>query len=143
MRDTHDMPECIFCKIIRSEIPSFKVYEDEHVLAFLDIKPVNAGHTLVIPKEHSVNIFDISEEAWTAVAKVVRSLAGAIEKAVQADGVNIAMNNRPDAGQLVDHAHVHIIPRKAGDGLKLWPQRPYPEGEAEHVANAIRAIINP
>ncbi|MDP3645922.1 MAG: HIT family protein [bacterium] len=134
--------ECIFCKIVAGEIPSFKVYEDEHVLAFLDIRPVNAGHTLVIPKEHFVNIFDISEEAWLAVGKVVRTLAGAIEKAVGADGVNLNMNNREHAGQLVDHAHVHIIPRKKGDGLKLWPQHPYPEGEALSVAEKIRAALS-
>src|SRR3989338_10015665 len=135
--------DCIFCKIVAGEIPSFKVYEDERIVAFLDIRPVNPGHTLIVPKTHSKNIFDIVAEDWTAIADVARILAIAIEKAVSADGINIAMNNRPDAGQLVDHAHVHIIPRKAGDGLKLWPQRPYPEGEAEHVANAIRAIINP
>ncbi|OGG86380.1 hypothetical protein A3I47_00745 [Candidatus Kaiserbacteria bacterium RIFCSPLOWO2_02_FULL_59_19] len=133
--------DCIFCKIVAGEIPSFKVYEDERIVAFLDIRPVNPGHTLIVPKTHSKNIFDIVAEDWTAIADVARILAIAIEKAVSADGINIAMNNRPDAGQLVDHAHVHLIPRKKGDWLKLWPQHPYPEGEAEKTAEKIRSAL--
>ncbi|OGG62803.1 hypothetical protein A3C21_02525 [Candidatus Kaiserbacteria bacterium RIFCSPHIGHO2_02_FULL_59_21] len=133
--------DCIFCKIVAGEIPSFKVYEDERIVAFLDIRPVNPGHTLIVPKTHSKNIFDIVAEDWTAIADVARILAIAIEKAVSADGINIAMNNRPDAGQLVEHAHVHLIPRKKGDGLKLWPQHPYPEGEAEKTAEKIRSAL--
>ena len=135
------MDSCIFCKIIKGELPSFKVYEDEKTLAFLDIRPVHAGHTLVVPKKHSLNIFDISPEDWTSVAEVVRSLATAIDTAVNADGVNIAMNNREHAGQVVPHAHVHIIPRFKNDGLKLMPQRSYGQGEAENTAEKIRRII--
>ena len=84
---------------------------------------------------------NISEEDWVSVGKAVRTLASAVEKAVGADGININMNNRPDAGQLVDHTHVHLIPRKKGDGLKLWPQKPYPEGEAESIVEKIRLEI--
>ena len=135
------MPDCIFCKIIRGEMPSYKVYEDEKVLAFLDIRPVNAGHTLVIPKRHSTNIFDIESDDWMAVADVTRMLAIAIEKAVRADGVNIAMNNREHAGQVVDHPHVHIIPRFKGDGLKLMPQRTYLKHEADAVLAKIRNAL--
>ena len=131
------MPDCIFCKIIRGEIPSHKVYEDDKTYAFLDIRPVNSGHTLVVPKNHSQNIFDITAEDWAAVAETVRKLSGAIEKGVQADGVNIAMNNREHAGQVVSHSHVHIIPRFKGDGLKLMPQHTYEVGEAEAVAEKI------
>lgn len=133
--------DCIFCKIIRGELPSFKVYEDEKTIAFLDIRPVNAGHTLVAPKSHSHNIFDISPEDWAATAETVRRLAIAIEKALAADGVNIAMNNREHAGQVVDHPHVHIIPRFKGDGLKLMPQRSYKGGEAEASAEKIRTAV--
>ncbi len=132
------MTDCIFCKIIRGELPSHKVYEDEKVLAFLDIRPVNAGHTLVAPKAHSQNIFDIAPDDWAAVASAVRTLAIAIEKGVQADGVNIAMNNREHAGQVVPHPHVHIIPRFKGDGLKLMPQRSYEPLEAETTLEKIR-----
>ncbi len=135
------MPDCIFCKIVRGELPSFKVHEDDKTIAFLDINPVHAGHTLVVPKNHSQNIFDIAAEDWAAVAEIVRKLSIAIEKGVQADGVNIAMNNREHAGQVVHHPHVHIIPRFKGDGLKLMPQRKYKKGEAESTLEKIRAAL--
>ena len=135
------MPDCLFCKIIRGELPSQKIYEDEHTFAFLDIRPVNAGHTLVVPKNHATNIFDIAPEDWAAVSQTVRMLAIAIEKALEADGVNIAMNNREHAGQVIHHPHVHIIPRFKGDGLKLMPQRNYKENEAEVTAEKIRAVL--
>lgn len=133
--------DCIFCKIIAGELPSFKVYEDEKTIAFLDIRPVNAGHTLVAPKIHSHNIFDIAPEDWAATSETVRKLAIAIEKGVRADGVNIAMNNREHAGQVVPHPHVHIIPRFKGDGLKLMPQRSYEKGEAETTLEKIRDAL--
>lgn len=133
--------DCIFCKIIAGELPSFKVYEDEKTIAFLDIRPVSAGHTLVAPKIHSHNIFDIAPEDWAATSETVRKLAIAIEKGVRADGVNIAMNNREHAGQVVPHPHVHIIPRFKGDGLKLMPQRSYEKGEAETTLEKIRDAL--
>lgn len=133
--------DCIFCKIIRGELPSYKVYEDEKTIAFLDIRPVNAGHTLVVPKNHSQNIFDIAANDWAAVSETVRKLSIAIEKSVQADGVNIAMNNREHAGQVVHHPHVHIIPRFKGDGLKLMPQRSYEKGEAETTLEKIHVAL--
>jgi histidine triad (HIT) family protein len=135
------MKDCIFCKIVAGELPAHKVYEDAQTLAFLDIRPVNAGHTLVVPKKHSTNIFDIEAEDWQAVAKTVRTVAGAIERGVEADGVNLAMNNREHAGQVVDHPHVHIIPRFKGDGLKLMPQRSYQAGEDAQTAEKIRAAL--
>lgn len=135
------MSECIFCKIIKGELPSYKVYEDDATVAFLDIRPVNAGHTIVVPKKHSDNIFDISPLDWAATAETVRKLSIAIEKGIGADGVNIAMNNREHAGQVVHHPHVHIIPRFKGDGLKLMPQRSYETGEAEASLEKIRAAL--
>ena len=112
------------------------------MIAFLDIHPVNAGHTLIVPKAHSQNIFDIKPEDWTAVAELTRALALAIEKGTEADGVNIAMNNREHAGQVVQHPHVHVIPRFKGDGLKLMPQREYKTNEAEETAEKIRAEVS-
>jgi histidine triad (HIT) family protein len=135
------MPDCIFCKIVRGELPSYKVYEDENVLAFLDIHPVSPGHVLIVPKEHATNIFDISSENWGRVQEVARKIAIALEKATGADGVNLMMNNREHAGQVVDHAHVHLIPRFRGDGLKLWPHKEYKEGEAEAAAEKIRRSL--
>ena len=132
---------CVFCKIVAGELPSLKVYEDDATLAFLDIHPVNPGHTLVVPKRHSKNIFDVSSQDWTAVTRVVQNLAHAIEKAVSADGININMNNREHAGQVVEHLHVHIIPRFKGDGFKLWHQTSYKDGEATAVQEKIRAQL--
>lgn len=135
------MGDCIFCKIVSGELPSYKVYEDERTFAFLDIRPVNAGHTLVIPKKHSTNILDIAQEDWAAVAEAVRVVSLAIDKGLGADGVNIGMNNREHAGQVVYHPHVHVIPRFKGDGLKLMPQRAYKEREAEETLAKIRATL--
>lgn len=136
------MLDCLFCKIIKGEVPSFKVYEDANTLAFLDIRPVNAGHTLVVPKNHSHNIFDVAQEDWAAMTETARKVAIAIEKGLGADGVNIAMNNREHAGQVIPHPHLHIIPRFKGDGLKLMPQRDYLKGEAEPTAEKIRNELN-
>ncbi|HET8581378.1 MAG TPA: HIT family protein [Candidatus Paceibacterota bacterium] len=135
------MPECLFCKIAKGELPSFTIYEDERTLAFLDINPVNPGHTLVIPKAHATNIFDISADDWAAVCETVRAIAGPIERALGASGVNLMMNNRETAGQVIDHPHVHIIPRQKGDGLHLWPQHQYADGEAASVqANILHEV---
>ncbi|MBP9749860.1 MAG: HIT family protein [Candidatus Pacebacteria bacterium] len=134
----------IFDKIIRREIPAEIVYEDSDVIAFLDISPNNPGHTLVIPKEPSRNLLDISTDSWSKVMEVVRILALKIQKAVDADGINLMMNNEPFAGQIVMHAHVHIIPRFKGDGYEHWAGHPYAEGQAKEVADKIRAqLIKP
>jgi histidine triad (HIT) family protein len=132
------MENCLFCKIANGEIPSHTLYEDEHTLAFLDINPVHPGHALVIPKIHSANIFDIDAPSWTRVCETVRRIAQPIEKATGASGINVMMNNRDTAGQVIDHTHVHVIPRHRGDGLRLWPQKPYARGAAENIAEKIR-----
>ena len=136
------MNDCLFCKIISGEIPSEKIRETKHTYAFLDINPVHPGHTLVVPKEHSLDIFEISPESWMRVMKEVHTLAPVIKEATGADGINIIMNNRRSAGQLVDHTHVHIIPRYADDGLKGLPQHPYAEGEIEATREKIIALLN-
>ena len=128
---------CIFCKIVAGEIPSFKVYEDEYTLALLDIHPVAKGHTLVIPKKHATNIFDIESESWAHVTETARVVARKIETALDIGGVNLIMNNREHAGQVIDHPHVHLIPRFVGDGLKHWPHGTYKEGEAADTARNI------
>ena len=132
------MNDCIFCKIIKGEIPSNKVYENEKVLAFLDIGPVNKGHALVIPKEHYVNIYDIPENLLKNVIAAVKKVSKAVKKGVNADGINLNMSNDPSAGQVVMHFHMHVIPRFKNDNLKLWPQSKYKEGEAEEVKKKIK-----
>ena len=138
----HTNEVCIFCKIIKGEIPSSKVYENENVLAFLDIGPVNKGHTLVISKKHFVNVFDSNEEDWIKVMKVVRKLAKAVKEASNCDAVNIMSSNGAESGQVVMHAHTHIIPRFKDDGLKLWPQGKYEEGEMEEFASKIKDSLD-
>lgn len=130
--------DCLFCKIIRGEIPSEKIYEDEDTYAFLDIHPINKGHTLVIPKVHAENIYDISSESFAALMKTVHLLTPTVKNAVNADGINIGINNGHAAGQLVFHSHVHIIPRFADDGFLHWHGEPYEEGEIQKTAEHIR-----
>lgn len=133
----HASKACIFCKIINGELPSSKVYENENVFAFLDIGPVNKGHTLVIPKKHFETIFDVPDDILKEVILVVKKITGAVKKSVNANGISIAMSNYKAAGQLVPHAHFHIMPRFAGDGLKLWPQGKYEEGEMDSFKQKI------
>jgi histidine triad (HIT) family protein len=142
MRYTFPMKNCIFCKIISGEVPSTKIYEDDKTCVLLDINPVSKGHVLVIPKHTDCyNIFDIPSEDWSAVCTTVQKIAIALEKALHCDGVNLIMNNREHAGQVVDHPHVHLIPRYKGDGLPSWPHKHYNEGEAAEITQQITAAL--
>lgn len=136
------MNDCLFCKIVAKELPAHIVYEDDATLAFLDIHPVNPGHVLVVPKKHATNIFDVDPESWSRVAEAARTVAIALEDALQADGVNLMMNNREHAGQVINHPHVHLIPRYKGDGLRLWPHKEYKKDEADAVKEKIRAALS-
>ena len=130
--------DCLFCKIVAGQIPSTKVYEDEHALAFLDINPVNIGHTLVIPKEHHSNLYETSDETLSHMMPIIKKLSIAIKSALSAEGINIEMNNDPVAGQIIFHTHIHIIPRFDGDGFEHWHgERNYHDGEATEVAKNI------
>jgi histidine triad (HIT) family protein len=101
---------CPFCKIVRKEAPAHTVYEDEKVIAFLSIQPINVGHTLVVPKKHYENIYEIPEEEVAHLYKIVKKMAHAVKKAVDAEGIRIVQNNGEAAGQIIFHMHVHIIP---------------------------------
>ncbi|MFF2755197.1 HIT family protein [Psychrobacillus sp. NPDC058041] len=105
------MSECIFCKIIDGSIPSAKIYEDEHVYAFMDIMPLTKGHALVIPKNHKENVYDLSEEEASNLFKVVPKIASALKEAYGPVGMNLLNNNGAAAGQSVFHFHLHFIPR--------------------------------
>jgi len=134
------MDDCIFCKIIKGEIPCHKVYEDDQVLAFLDISPVSKGHTLVIPKEHTDNLMTMSAEQINQVFQVAQKVAQKLDEALKPDGFNLGMNNKPAAGQVVFHAHVHVMPRSKDDGLELWHQHyNYQENEVEEL---VKKLIN-
>lgn len=113
------MTDCIFCKLINGEIPSAKIYEDEHVFAFMDIMPLTKGHILVIPKEHKESIYDLSEEQAANLFKVVPRLASALKDSYHPAGMNLLNNNGAPAGQSVFHFHLHLIPRyDETDGFK-------------------------
>lgn len=133
--------DCLFCKIAAREIPGQIVYEDEDTLAFLDINPVNPGHTLVIPKNHSIDIFEIADKDWAAVMRTSRIVAHALERALKPDGINLGMNNRAGAGQVIFHAHVHVMPRFKDDPHSLWQGRPYAEGEFAKMGDKLRAAL--
>ena len=108
--------DCIFCKIIAGEIPNYTVYQDDNVLAFLDIHPCSKGHTVVIPKKHFANLWDMSTETFDLMAAGLRAAAGRVQARLKPDGMNIGLNNGRAAGQAVGHVHWHIIPRWEGDG---------------------------
>lgn len=111
--------DCIFCKIIKGDIPSFTIYEDELFKVILDRFPASPGHALIIPKTHYQDIFELSEEAASALYPLAKKMATQIKEAVGAEGINIVQNNGEVAGQSVYHFHLHLIPRNAGDGVIL------------------------
>jgi histidine triad (HIT) family protein len=111
-------PNNIFAKIIRGDLPAYKVYEDDKALAFLDIMPRAPGHTLVLPKAPARNILDIKPDDLAHLMQVVQKIAQAQKKAFKADGITIQQFNERAGGQVVFHLHVHVIPRKEGDSLK-------------------------
>ena len=121
---------CIFCKIVKGEIPCAKVYEDEDCLAFLDINPVNKGHVLVIPKEHYATVDDCPEEVLKKLILVVKKVSASVKKICE--GYTIVNNNYPASGQAVDHIHFHIVPRNEGDGLKHWSGGKYEDDIEEY-----------
>jgi len=127
----------IFSKIIAREIPAHIVYEDEHVIAFLDINPVNPGHTLVVPKEEQPNLLESSEEDLHRVMAVIRKLAPVILRSVRASGFNVTSNTGEASGQSVPHTHFHIIPRYENDGHLPWSHSPQTEAQFLEVKNAI------
>lgn len=134
--------DCLFCKIIAGQIPSSKVYEDDELVAFLDIKPVNPGHVLLIPKQHFASLAETPEALAGAMMAMVPSLAKAVMQATNAKGFNVAVNNGRVAGQLVDHVHLHIMPRHENDGYELWHGKAYESSQAAtSMANAIRAAL--
>lgn len=117
------MEDCLFCKIIAGTVPAEKVYEDKNFIAFLDIKPVNLGHTLLVPKEHSRNIFDTSDELLSMAGPLLKKLSHAVKEATKADGITIGWNNEPAGGQLIFHTHIHVMPRFSNDGHVHWKGR--------------------
>lgn len=134
--------DCIFCKIIAGEIPSFKLYEDGGTLAFMDINPANEGHALVIPKAHTADLHSTPEDALAATIATARKVAGALQKTLAPDGINLVQANGRAAAQSVFHFHMHVLPRREGDELKLnWGLRPGDMDAIGALAERIRANL--
>lgn len=140
------MSDCIFCKIVNGELPAAKVYEDEHVLAFLDISQVTKGHTLVIPKVHTENVFTLTPEAAGRLFRAVPVIANALNKAFSPVGLNLLNNNGEQAGQTVFHYHLHLIPRYGkGDGFgAVWKSHAsdYTPTDLQAIAATIREQLS-
>lgn len=125
---------CIFCKIVAGTIPCFKLWEDDRTLAFMDVNPANPGHALAIAKSHAENVYAIPADDLAATALTAQRVARAVDATLSPDGINLIQANGPGAGQSVFHFHIHILPRRDGDELKLnWGHTP---GDME----AIKAV---
>ena len=140
--ETHLDADCLFCKIILGQIPSFKIFEDDEILAFMDVNPVAAGHALVIPKFHSKDIHETPAE-WVGIAFAgAKRVARAVGKTLEPAGINIVQANGPGAKQSVFHLHVHVIPRSMDDGLTMnWELEPGDMDEIGKLAERIAANV--
>ena len=139
MTDLHLNEDCIFCKIIRGEISSFKLYEDDLTYAFMDINPLNDGHALVIPKYHAENIYATPDEWFGPTMSTVRRIASAVNKVVRPEGINVLQANGPGAKQSVFHLHMHVIPRYADDGAGMnWEMKP---GDMDAIGELAEQIV--
>lgn len=136
------MDQCIFCKIINKELPADIVFENEHVLAFLDIAPINKGHTLVVPKSHHNSISTPSEDELLNIMKAASQIGRALMKGCDYDGFNLHLSNGNCAGQVVDHAHMHVVPRIGTDGFHWnWRSLKYENGEKEEYIKNINSKL--
>lgn len=136
------MEDCVFCKIVDGKIPSAKVYEDDKVISFLDIMPANKGHCLVVPKKHAQNLIEMDDGDLEATIKVAKKVARALSLSFGNGSFNIVMNNGKEAGQLVNHAHIHIIPRFQKDRLRIkWSHLKYEGDEMREFAEKIRKFL--
>jgi histidine triad (HIT) family protein len=137
---------CLFCRIVTGEIPSKKVYEDDHSFAFLDINPRNPGHTLVIPKKHYTTLFDMPPKEVGRLYESARAVAEAVRSGTKADGLSVVQSNGNAAGQVVSHMHIHLIPRYMSEGPisleGVLSVKKMPEETLDSVASAIKAKIS-
>ncbi len=136
------LDSCIFCKITAGEIPSNTIYEDDTFQAILDIAPAAKGHTILLVKQHTPNLFETEDSILSKALPVAKKIAVGLKKALGCDGVNILQNNGTSAGQSVFHLHIHIIPRYEKDGLVIpWNTKTYTDGEAELLSKKIKEHI--
>lgn len=136
------MDNCVFCKIIKKEIPSITVYEDERFLGIMDISPANKGHVILLAKNHVADVFDLDEQTASRAMIVVSKVAKALKEELNCEGINVLQNNGTVAGQTIFHYHIHIIPRYKDDGVNIaWEYQSYGEGEGKDLGEAIKRCI--
>jgi histidine triad (HIT) family protein len=138
------MEDCIFCKIIKGKIPCFKVYEDDRVLSFADINPISQGHTLIIPKRHAENIWEVTAEEIAAIHTASKKIAHAMKEALKPDGIAFLQLNGRGVNQLVMHYHLHLIPRAAGGPeipMTNWELKPGDMKVIQETAQKISAAV--
>ncbi|MDD5163798.1 MAG: HIT family protein [Candidatus ainarchaeum sp.] len=137
------MPDsCVFCRVVKGEIPSARIFESNSVIAFLDIAPAARGHALVIPKKHFETISDVPERDLREMIVAVKNVASAVVDAAEADGFNIIQSNKQVAGQVIPHVHFHIIPRKEGDDLSFeWEHIELDKEELEALMKKVKSKI--
>lgn len=134
--------DCIFCKLVAGEVPSFKLYEDDRVFSFMDINPFNDGHCLVISRNHARNLFETEDGDLAACLIAAKRVARAVDKIVAPDGINLLQANGSGAGQSVFHFHIHVFPRRHGDGAMLnWAQKPGDMKRIGGLAERIRGAL--
>lgn len=138
-----EQTNCIFCKIANGEIPSSTVYENELFRAILDIAPSAKGHVIILPKQHMVNLFDITETIASNALIIASKIAKAMKQSLGCSGVNLLQNNGEAAGQTVFHLHIHLIPRYENDSMNIpWKPLSYSQTEADDIAKKIRQSLN-
>lgn len=136
------MEDCIFCKIANGELPAAKIYEDDKVIIFLDIMPANKGHCLVVPKKHAETLIEMEDSELVAAIKAAKKAARALSLSFGNGSFNLVMNNGKEAGQIVNHAHMHIIPRFQKDRLRIkWSHLKYEGDEIKEYAEKIKKFI--
>ena len=133
--------DCIFCKIAAGEIPSRKIYEDSDLIAIMDLNPTSKGHSLIIPKEHCTNIYDIDEDIAAKVMKTAKKLATKMTVALNCDGFNLLQNNGETAGQTMFHFHMHLIPRYKEDQVGLgWKMGELTDADREDILAKLKEV---
>lgn len=136
-------PDCIFCKIVAGDIPSYRVYECSNTIAFLDVGPLSIGHTLVVPKGHFETLDQLPDPEAAEIGMVVKRVGTAVARATDCVGWNVLQNNGAIAGQVVPHVHFHIIPRAEGDGLGYrWNARELDKAKAEALREQVEAEVS-
>ena len=138
----HTSEACIFCKIVKGKIPAAKVYEDGKLISFLDIMPANKGHCLVVPKQHYETLLEVPDEDLGILINAAKKVAKALSLSVGNGAFNLVINNGKAAGQLVAHAHIHLIPRFKGDRLRLqWSHKKYEDKEMQEFQEKIKKFL--